>query len=330
MINWKRLCIVASILAFLILLARGCFYACGNTGERQQAEAPERIELSKEPVISVYLHENKGSAAMPLEQYLVGVVAAEMPAGFETEALKAQAVAARTYTLRQIQNGGCSSGASGCDICTNSKCCQAYDSEADCKKKWGGAYAVNAEKITKAVRDTQGEALYYNGSLIEALYHAASGGQTEDSENVFAAAQPYLRSVESAHEVGSAHLEDKVAFTKKEFVNKINAAFSKAKLKTSKLESQVKITQLYESGRVKSIKLGGTTVSGRELRGALGLRSALFTIEFSGNSVIIRTKGFGHGVGMSQSGANGMAMDGARYQDILTHYYTGATIRLAS
>lgn len=327
MINWKRLCVMAGILAFLVLLARGCFYACGNTGKRQEAEAPERIELADEPVISVYLHESKQRAAMPLEEYLVGVVAAEMPAGFETEALKAQAVAARTYTLRQIQNGGCSSG---CDICTNSKCCQAYDSESDCKKKWGGAYAANAEKITKAVRDTQGEALYYNGTLIEALYHAASGGQTEDSENVFAAAQPYLRGVKSAHEVGSAHLEDKVTLTKKEFVNKVNAAFSKAKLKTSKLEAQVKITELYESGRVKLIKLGGAAVSGRELRGALGLRSALFTIEFSGNSVIIRTKGFGHGVGMSQSGANGMAMDGARYQDILTHYYTGATIRLAS
>lgn len=324
MFNWKRLLLIAGLLALLVLLVRGCLFACGP---RQAADTiPQQVELGQRPVISVYLHESGRRVSMPLEEYLVGVVAAEMPASFEEEALKAQAVAARTYTLRQAGGGGCDSG---CDICSDSKCCQAYDTDEACQKKWGAAYDENNGKIRRAVQDTQGEALYYGGSLIEALYHAASGGQTEDSENVFAAAQPYLRGVESEREEGSSHITDEERMSKKDFAKKVNAAFSKAKLKTGSLEEQVKIAERYDSGRVKTIKLGGATATGREFRSALGLRSAWFSIEYDGSDVIIKTRGYGHGVGMSQSGANGMAKDGAAYTDILAHYYTGVSVRQA-
>ena len=317
-INWKRLFCVAALIVLVILLLRGCIFACSRKNETHK----DRREASLGRTISLYLHETSQRTTLPLEEYLVGVVAAEMPASFHVEALKAQAVAARTYTLSRLK-GGCTSG---CDLCSNSGCCQAYDTDAACKKKWGASYTQNMKKICDAVQETNSEAIYYDGELIEALYHAASGGQTEDSENVFASARPYLRSVESENEVGSSHLADEERFTRKAFVKAINAAWPKAKLKTGSLADQVEITERFESGRVKAIKLGGVTVTGREFRGALELRSAWFTIEFTSGEVIIDTRGYGHGVGMSQAGANGMAQDGATYREILLHYYTNTTI----
>jgi len=255
----------------------------------------------------------------------VGVVAAEMPVSFGLEALKAQAVAARTFTLWRLERGGCEE--SGRDICSDSGCCQAFDSEAACRKKWGGNYAVNRAKAAEAVSATAGEALYYNGALIEALYHAASGGYTEDSQNVFGGEQPYLKSVESRYETGSDHITDSVTMSRKDFANAVNDAFPKAKLDRRRLPEQVAVEERYGSGRVKSIRLGGATATGRELRGLLELSSANFTIAFTEEDVTIETKGFGHGVGMSQTGANGMAEQGADYRAILTHYYTGVEIR---
>lgn len=318
-INWKRVFVLAGIAGFLILLLRGCVFACQdkqNVGDREEVQ----IRTGRE--ITLYLHETGQRVTLPLEQYLVGVVAAEMPASFHIEALKAQAVAARTYTLTRL-NGGCSSG---CDLCSDSKCCQAYDTDEACRKKWGSSYASNIQKIRESVIETEGEAIYYDGKLIEALYHAASGGMTEDSENVFASARPYLRSVDSKNEVGSSHITDEERLTRKEFVKAVNAAWPKAKLSADKLEDQVKITKRFESGRVESMRLGGATATGRELRGALELRSANFTIKYTKSDVIIDTRGYGHGVGMSQAGANGMAEDGATYQEILKHYYTGVEI----
>ncbi len=319
-INWKRVFVLAGIAGLLILLLRGCVFACQdkqNVGDRQE------VQMLTGQEITLYLHETGQRVTIPLEEYLVGVVAAEMPASFHIEALKAQAVAARTYTLTRL-NGGCSSG---CDLCSNSKCCQAYDTDGACRKKWGSSYNENIQKIREAVIETEGEALYYDGKLIEALYHAAAGGMTEDSENVFASARPYLRSVESENEVGSSHITDEEHMTRKEFVKAVNAAWPKAKLSASKLEDQVDIKERFKSGRVETIRLGGATVTGRDLRGALELRSANFTIKYTKNDVIIYTRGYGHGVGMSQAGANGMAQEGAMYQEILKHYYTGVEIK---
>lgn len=319
-INWKRVFVLAGIAGFLILLLRGCMFACQdkqNVGDKEETQ----IQVGRE--VTLYLHETGQRVTLPLEEYLVGVVAAEMPASFHMEALKAQAVAARTYTLTRLNGGGCTSG---CDLCSDSKCCQAYDTDEACRKKWGSSYAANIQTIRAAVIETQGEALYYDGKLIEALYHAASGGMTEDSENVFASARPYLRSVDSKNEVGSSHITDEERLTRKEFVKALNKAWPKAKLSADKLEDQVEITERFESGRVESIRLGGVTATGRELRGALELRSANFTIQFTKNEIIIDTRGYGHGVGMSQAGANGMAQDGATYDEILKHYYTGVEI----
>lgn len=162
--------------------------------------------------------------------------------------------------------------------------------------------------------------------LIEALYHAASGGKTEDSENVFASAQPYLRSVNSANEVGASHMTDEERLSRKSFIKTINAVWPEAKLKDSKLEEQVEVTARFASGRVQAVRLGGASATGRELRGALELYSAWFTLDITKSEVVIKTKGYGHGVGMSQAGANGMAREGAVYEEILAHYYSGVSI----
>lgn len=321
-INWKRLFVLAGIAGFLILLMRGCVIAC--TDKKNQSGGGEEVRIEAGREITLYNKQSKQKEKIGIEEYLTGVVAAEMPASFHMEALKAQAVAARTYTLSRLKNGGCTSG---CDLCTDSTCCQAYNTDEQCRKKWGSNYAANINKVREAVSETTGEALYYNGELIEALYHAASGGKTEDSENVFASARPYLRSVDSENEVGSSHIADEETLTRKEFVKAVNAAWPKAKLSANKLESQVEITERFESGRVKSIRLGGATATGRELRGALELRSAWFYMKFTKSDVIIDTRGYGHGVGMSQSGANGMAQDGSTYKEILKHYYTGTEIK---
>lgn len=325
-VNWKRLLLVVLIVILLILLLRGCVSACSDKG-RRFADRPGtlRVEVGDQsPTIEVFLHEEDKREEMTVEQYLVGVVAAEMPASFEKEALKAQAVAARTYSLRQIQAGGC---ASGCDICSNSGCCQAYDTLEACKEKWGSNYEANLAKIQSAVRETYREALYYDGELIEALYHSSSGGQTENSENVFAAARPYLQSVSSDYEVGARYMTDEKRYTKESFAKSVNAAFSKAKVKAGKLKQQVKILSSYASGRVKDVQLGEATVTGRELRTALSLRSTWFTIDLEGDEVVVRTRGYGHGVGMSQAGANGMAQEGADYTEILAHYYINTTVK---
>ncbi len=316
-IVWKRVFLIAGLVALLILLLRGCVFACTPQEERV------RDRPGEQEYVQVYIKETGKTVSMPVETYLERVVAAEMPASFHVEALKAQAVAARTYTLKRIKDGGCSKGA---QICTDSTCCQAYDSDEDCHEKWGSAYADNMKKIRTAVEETSGEVLEYDGALIEALYHAASGGQTEDSENVFASARPYLRGVESENEVGSSHLRDEERMTRKEFVSAVNKRWPKAGLKASSLEEQVEIEGRFKSGRVESVRLGKVEVTGRELRGALELRSAWFSIAFTDGDVIINTRGYGHGVGMSQSGANGMAQEGKNYREILKHYYTDIEI----
>jgi len=321
-IVWKRVLVIAGVMLAIVLILRGWVFACSAGGS--DTGQPGDIKIEK--TVSVYMEDTGQIRSMPVETYLEGVVAAEMPASFHVEALKAQAVAARTFTYKRIKDGGLINGA---QLSTDSTVCQAYDTDEECRKKWGASYAANMARVRSAVEATAGEVMVYDGALIDALYHAASGGKTEDSENVFAVAEPYLRSVVSDDEVGSSHTADEVRMTRKEFADAVNKAWPKAKLKASALEKQVKVERRFESGRVETIRLGNAKATGRELRGALELRSAWFTLTFTKNDVVIDTKGYGHGVGMSQAGANGMAQEGKNYREILRHYYTGVSIRTA-
>ena len=166
----------------------------------------------------------------------------------------------------------------------------------------------------------------YNGKPIEALFHSSSGGMTEDAANVFGGDAPYLKSVSSPGEEGFSRYSATVSFTRKQFANAVTAAIPGADITKNKIEDLVKILSKRESGRVTRLQLGSKTVTGRELRQALGLNSTAFTIEISPERVVVSTRGYGHGVGMSQYGAEAMAQRGADYKEILLHYYTGAEI----
>ncbi len=313
---WRGIVALGLILSLTVLLVRGCRYS-----EEAPPTAPQT-----DARISVYDHRAEKTATMELERYLVGVVAAEMPASFETEALKAQAVAARTYTLRRAEDA---CGRGGAQICTDSTCCQAYRDLSALQENWGDAYEENLGKVQRAVWDTAGEAAYYEGELIEALYHSSAGGQTEDAAHVFANAAPYLVSVDSPGEEVSSAFHDTVRVPRKRFVKAVNETWSRAGLKTASLSKQVKVRSRFASGRVDKVKLGKAEATGKELRKLFALNSANFTMEITKDEVVFQTIGYGHGVGMSQYGANAMAKAGADYKKILAHYYAGITIEKA-
>lgn len=320
-IDIKKLIILIIVAIFFVLIVRGCIFSCSDIDKTTQLE-PD-YELG--PIfLTVYNEKEKSLMELSLEEYIIGVVAAEMPASFEMEALKAQAVAARTYTVSHMgEYQGSICGKSGADLCTSSTCCQAWKSFDDLNKNWGSKYAVYLKKLSNAVIETAGIVAVYNGKPIEALYHSTSGGMTENSEHVFSQALPYLKSVISLGEENTTNYEAEKTIKRKTFVKLVNAQWKKAKLSNESLKSQIKITARYKSGRIESMRLGGVIVSGYELRKLLDLNSANFTFKLTNSNIIFTTRGFGHGVGMSQTGANSMAKGGCTYEEILTHYYTG-------
>ncbi len=270
--------------------------------------------------VSVYL--DGKIQTMPLEKYLIGVVAAEMPAAYELEALKAQAVAARTYTVYKAAHGGCSAH-KGADICTDSAHCQAYLTEEKMNARWKHNKDKYLASITAAVESTKGEMIYYDDEQIQVFYHASSGGRTENCENVYSKALPYLVGVKSAGEETSANYYAKVVLSRDDFIARMKAYSPNLSFKNSKLIGEI---TRFESGRVKRIQIGDNTFSGREIRSIFSLNSTNFSIDVS-DSITFSTIGYGHGVGLSQTGANAMAKKGASYIDILTHYFTGVTIK---
>ncbi|MFV0517876.1 MAG: stage II sporulation protein D [Aminipila sp.] len=285
-------------------------------------------KLQTPEYINVYRHAYGVTEVIPFEDYVKGVVAGEMPSNFELEALKAQAVAARTYSLSKIirsGDGGNPPAHPDAPLCDDTHC-QVYRSIYELSDLKGDAWMNDGwQKICKAVDSTKGELMYYNGQLAEqALFHSSSGGFTENSEDVFASAVPYLRSVSSPYEEGATHQMEKKIFTHKEFISLLNMKYSNRKLQSP--ISNIAIIAKSQGGRVDDIKINNSNYSGRELRDALGLSSANFNISFDSSSVTVVSNGYGHGVGMSQYGANGMALKGSNYKKILEHYYTGIKI----
>lgn len=257
----------------------------------------------------------------PLEAYVMGVVAAEMPAVYQPEALKAQAVASRTRALA----GSCVQYPEA-RVCTNSQCCQAYRGAEGRQALWGADAPTYEEKIRRAVEETAGEILEYDGKPILVLYHAVSGGHTEDVELVYGQSLPYLRGVESAGEEHASRFETVQVFSREDFAEAVNGAYPEAKLAASKLERQVSIEARSASGRVIGLRVGGAYIDGRDLRKVLGLNSTQFNLTVRAKQVVVSQRGYGHGVGMSQAGAEAMARAGASYAEILHHYYTDIQI----
>ena len=272
------------------------------------------------------LHADTGEIEeLPLDTYLLGVVSAEMPANFEQEALNAQALVARTYTIYSIVHNQGKHG--DADICDDSGCCQAWISKEDRMARWDeDKRDENWRKIENAVNTTAGKIITYNGEVIDAFFHSNSGGTTEAPVNVWGGTNyPYLQSVETAGEDAYSQYSSEVVITKEELKNKILEKHADFSIDYSQSDC-IQILEYTESGRVKTIKIGNLNLSGVEVRTLLGLRSANFEVSIDGDNIKFSVKGYGHGVGMSQTGADSMAKQGSNYEEIVKHFYTGVEI----
>lgn len=247
--------------------------------------------------------------SLELEDYVTGVVGAEMPALFDSEALKAQAVIARTYALKASSMGR---------VLSDNESTQSYKDNGDLASIWGGNFDSYYSKIKDAVNSTKGVYLTYNGNYIEAVYHSTSNGQTEDSSNVWGNYYPYLVSVDSIYDNSNPSFSVSKSFSYGDLSSKLGISVSR--------DSEFNVLGYTSGGRVRSINVDGVEFSGVSFRSMLGLRSADFDIVKDDSGVVITTRGYGHGVGMSQYGANGMGKAGYSYRDILLHYYPGVSI----
>ncbi len=266
---------------------------------------------------------------MDLGSYLVGVLRAEMPASFECDALKAQAVAARTYTLYKMLNGGAAAHPDA-DTCTDINCCKAYMDSETAADLWGADAEIFEAKLRSAVTETDGECILYDGLPILAVFHSSSAGMTMNSQDVWSSSLPYLTSVsspETAETVPNFHTD--VSFSIAELRALLRDALPAAALDGAPSTWFTGIQQL-PNGTVTSLYVGGIPVSGTEFRSILSLRSACFTLSFVDDRIIFSVSGYGHGVGMSQYGANLLAKKGMTYREILTWYYTDTTVEVYS
>lgn len=258
---------------------------------------------------TIKLNTSGSVVTMNLEDYVVGVVASEMPVTFHAEALKSQAIVARTFAMKKASQG---------ITLLNSSSHQTYKSEAQLKNMWGSSYTTNINKIKNAVNSTSGMVLKYNGGYIDAMYHSISNSKTEMPKYVWGSNLPYLQSVNSNWDTGVKGYEVSTNISYSTLTSKLGQTINK--------NTVFKVLSETVSGRVEKIQIGDSTYSGVKLRSLLGLRSTDFTISKGETSVTVTTRGYGHGVGMSQNGANEAAKDGYTYNKILKHYYTGVTL----
>ena len=323
--------VVVFVFLFIAILIIPTILVLPFAAETEGGKLTDNLQEQKEPEfdwekklkeastieVSVYREEKDQIDVLPLENYIVGVVAAEMPAEFQEEALKAQALAARTYLVKHLLNDTPSALLKGADI-GDTVTYQAYKDKEQLKEKWGADYNKYLEKISKVVYETRGQIIVYDGKPITAQYFSTSNGYTENAEDYWSNPFPYLKSVESPWDLESKEYEAKITMSVEEFTEKLGV-----KIEGSNIGEVISRT---EGHRVEKVRIGNKEFTGREVREKLGLRSTDFVWERKGNEIVITTKGYGHGVGMSQYGANGMAKEGKNYEEILKHYYQGVKI----
>lgn len=306
-----------------------------ETSSKSNNEIIENTDSTQENIKSTYNYKNYGTIKLlhkktgeveqvNIDDYLCNVVSAEMPADYEIEALKAQAVVARTYTIYKINN----KKHENADICDDSTCCQAWVDKETRFSRWEESKREsNWEKIQKCVQETQGQIITYQNQPINAFFHANSGGKTELPVNVWGGTGlPYLQVVETAGEEGYKQYESEVELTQDELIEKLKTKYSDISIDFSNQED-LKILEYTDSGRVKTVKFGNHEISGVETRTLLGLKSTNFEISKENDKIKFTVKGYGHGVGMSQTGADAMAKQGKNYKEIINHFYSGVEIK---
>ncbi|WP_066070556.1 stage II sporulation protein D [Neobacillus soli] len=313
--------------AVLVLPFSGEQHASGKLGEdltkAPAKEAAATPSATTDPAIevAVFRSSKKKIENVHFEDYLVGVVAAEMPVEFKEEALKAQALAARTYIVNKLMSKDKMGLPKGAQV-SDTQIHQVYMNDDEQRKDWGRNYAMKKKKIVQAVRATAGQILTYNGKPIDALFFSTSNGYTENSEDVWPGNIPYLRSVSSPWDKKSPKLNGQKVVSVKQFEAQLG-------VKLGSGSTIGKIVDRTKGKRVGKVDFNGKVLSGVDIRDKLNLRSSDFVWERKGDNIVITTKGFGHGVGMSQYGANGMASEGSNYQEIVKHYYQGVKITSA-
>lgn len=278
----------------------------------------EKFDYGEYSIIRL-LHIASGTVEeMELDNYLYGVVASEMPASFELEALKAQAVVARTYTIYQLKN---SQKHDDADICDNSQCCQAWISKENRLAKWEENLREEYwKKIVRAVNETKGKFVLYNNEPINALFHSNSGGKTELAINVWGGNFPYFQTVETSGEEAYTSYNSEVIFSKTDFLKIMSEKYSDFYIDFEEQDC-IKIMGYTESGRVKKIKIGNKELSGVDVRILLGLKSANFDLKLEEECIKFLVIGYGHGVGLSQCGSDVLAKSGKKFDEIIKFYY---------
>lgn len=321
----KMIAVILIVIFVTLLLPLAIVWLVGAGNKVFDGEGKAAQEnLTERRTVQVYVADKQKVEEMDINEYLKCVVAAEMPADFEEEALKAQAVAARTYLyahIEEAEKGNVTESHNGAPICTDSKHCQAYISEEKRRESWDDA-DNKWNKISKAVEDTTGQIMTYNGEIISAVFHSTSSGTTEAAVDVWGSEVPYLQSVPSAGDEQSPKYKSELTVSEEEFKNTVSEKIEGTDWSKG-LFSNINRS---ETGGIVSIDVGGVNIKGTELRNLFSLRSTNVDIVQKDGNVVMSVKGYGHGVGMSQYGANYMASQGKKYDEILKTYYSGIKI----
>ena len=312
MIAW----LLGMVLPAVILFAMVGFDRMENAQNSANTESTAPVvSVLPAPVYIQVLDSDGKVQEMELETYICGVVLAEMPVEFELESLKAQAVVARTYALRCVSKGRKHTMGA---VCTDSACCQGHLSPEDFLNRSGDDSGVT--KVSQAVLQTAGQVLLYNGNLIDATYFSCSGGRTEDAAAVWGSDVPYLKSTVSPGEEYAAYHTDTMTLSPAQVEAALGVTF------TGEPGSWFRILSHTDGGGVEEVSVCGQVLSGVQIRKKLSLRSTNFTVEATESQIVFTTKGYGHRVGMSQYGADAMALSGSTYDQILAHYYQGTEL----
>lgn len=314
---------IFTIVVLPLVIVKGCDFsksAIISNGERQSI------------MVDVYMTDSDSIRRMEIDEYIKGVIAAEMPAEFEIEALKAQAVASRTYTFARIKKMFLPKDRrhENADVCTDHTHCQGWISKTDAIRSWGDKGGEYWKKIEKAVNDTQNIIITYKNNIINPVFHSNSGGRTENAHEVWKGDPvPYLKSVESFEEEISDNFIDMVTIEKSEFIRILKEKYPGIIIDGNNILEDIRVKSYSEGGRVKNVIIGNIEIKGTDFRSIFSLKSSNFNIEKNDNdSIKITTMGYGHGVGMSQWGANYMAKEGSTYEQILKHYYSDVELKV--
>ena len=315
----------AAGLVLTVLLFGGAYLAAGGSAAEPEPAAPETAAVHHDRDVTLTIQDGDTTEQMTLERYLTGVVRGEMPASFEMEALRAQAAAERSYVYYQLAAGR-KDAHPDADFCTDHTCCSAFLSEASAKEKWGGDFLPWNTRVEQAVSATDGQVALFGGAPILAVFHSSSSGRTASAGDVWSGDLPYLVSVDSPEGEDSVpNYYSTVTYSAAEAKERLLSACPELKLTGTPDKWFGAVTE-NGSGRVETVSVCGRDMEGTAIRRIFSLRSACFTVSADGASVTFRVTGYGHGVGMSQYGANRLAKEGRTWQEILTWYYRGVTI----